>query len=308
LKIEQIRQLLVAVLLTLLFYIVGQNAGPVAIVTNFLIPLPIAYVTMAGGMTVGLFALIITSVTVLFLSAPAALLTYLLQFGIGSLLLPVFWNRLTWDKAVVYTLGIVVSAIFLSGLAYCMYSGGSIQVLVDQYIQAEVDTAISLYRQIELPVEQFAELEKILVSMGRFARAAWPALLTCVGASVLLVTLLFLQKAASRFRSFSDLPFSQWKLPDSLIWILICSGFVAFLLNGVPANIAVNLLVVLLPSYFLQGLAIVTYFFQKKAVPPFFRVFGYMLLTVMNPFPLVVTGVGIFDLWIDFRKPRVKNP
>jgi uncharacterized protein YybS (DUF2232 family) len=71
--------------------------------------------------------------------------------------------------------------------------------------------------------------------------------------------------------------------------------------------VALNLLTVLLPIYFLQGLAIVNHFFRKKGVSPLLQTLGYLLIAVLNPFPLIVTGVGIFDLWADFRKPRKKR-
>ena len=31
---------------------------------------------------------------------------------------------------------------------------------------------------------------------------------------------------------------------------------------------------------------------------------GYLLVTLVNPLPLMVTGLGVFDLWADFRKPK----
>jgi hypothetical protein len=37
------------------------------------------------------------------------------------------------------------------------------------------------------------------------------------------------------------------------------------------------------------------------------RGLGYLLLLVINPFQLLVAGIGVFDLWVDFRKPRIKK-
>jgi hypothetical protein len=30
-------------------------------------------------------------------------------------------------------------------------------------------------------------------------------------------------------------------------------------------------------------------------------------LLLVSPLPMIVTGVGIFDLWADFRKPRLNK-
>jgi uncharacterized protein YybS (DUF2232 family) len=72
-------------------------------------------------------------------------------------------------------------------------------------------------------------------------------------------------------------------------------------------TIALNLLTVSLPLYFMQGLAIVRYFFRRRNVPGFIQGISYILILLLNPLPLVVTGFGIFDLWADFRKPRIKE-
>ena len=98
--------------------------------------------------------------------------------------------------------------------------------------------------------------------------------------------------------------FPQWKAPEQLVWVLILSGFIVAFADGPLATVALNLLVILLPVYFLQGLAVIDCFFRRKAFSPVIRTIGYLLLTLVNPLPMLVTGIGVFDLWADFRKPR----
>jgi uncharacterized protein YybS (DUF2232 family) len=86
--------------------------------------------------------------------------------------------------------------------------------------------------------------------------------------------------------------------------VLIVAGFLVVFDAGFAGVLALNLLVILLPVYFLQGLAVIDCFFRRKAFSPIFRTFGYLLVTLVNPLPMVVTGLGIFDLWADFRKPK----
>jgi uncharacterized protein YybS (DUF2232 family) len=68
-----------------------------------------------------------------------------------------------------------------------------------------------------------------------------------------------------------------------------------------------NLLVILLPLYFFQGMAVVNSFLQKKTYSPLVKGLIYLLLTIFNPLPIIITCVGVFDLWIDFRRPRQKK-
>jgi uncharacterized protein YybS (DUF2232 family) len=92
-----------------------------------------------------------------------------------------------------------------------------------------------------------------------------------------------------------------------LVWLLILGGFGAFFAQGLAFQVAVNLLTVTIPVYFLQGIAVVAHFFQRKRVTPALRVLGYMLMVIVNPLPAIITGIGIFDLWVDFRNPKIKK-
>jgi uncharacterized protein YybS (DUF2232 family) len=62
--------------------------------------------------------------------------------------------------------------------------------------------------------------------------------------------------------------------------------------------------------YFFQGLAIVAYFFHHKKVPMLLRSIGYVLIAVEQFVTLFVVGLGLFDLWGDFRRlnKRDLNP
>ena len=66
-------------------------------------------------------------------------------------------------------------------------------------------------------------------------------------------------------------------------------------------TIALNGLIVLMMIYFFQGIAIVSFFFEKKQVPRFARVMLYALL-VLQEVLLVVIAIGFIDVWANFRK------
>jgi uncharacterized protein YybS (DUF2232 family) len=54
--------------------------------------------------------------------------------------------------------------------------------------------------------------------------------------------------------------------------------------------------------YFFQGIAIVSFYFDKKRLPRFVRVFLYTLIALQQLILLVVIGLGFFDLWVNFRR------
>jgi uncharacterized protein YybS (DUF2232 family) len=98
----------------------------------------------------------------------------------------------------------------------------------------------------------------------------------------------------------------MWACPDRLVWGLIAAGFL--LLTRVPplVTISLNLLIILLTIYFLQGVAIISFWFKKKNLPMGLRVLGYIMIGLVQFLPFVVAAVGLFDIWGDFRKMRPK--
>jgi len=62
------------------------------------------------------------------------------------------------------------------------------------------------------------------------------------------------------------------------------------------------MLIVICAVYMFAGLAIVSYFLKKSPFPAGFRYLIYFLIFAQQIVTLLVTAVGLFDLWIDFRK------
>jgi uncharacterized protein YybS (DUF2232 family) len=135
----------------------------------------------------------------------------------------------------------------------------------------------------------------------------YPGLTVAAIGGMLLLTVFLLARLSSGRYVIPGPPFPLWKIPEHLIWLLIAGGFGSLLLDGWIQVAAWNLLAVALPLYFLQGMAVVSYFFLRKGISPLMRGFGYLVLLVVNPFQLLVAGIGVFDLWVDFRKPRIKK-
>ncbi len=135
-----------------------------------------------------------------------------------------------------------------------------------------------------------------------------PALAFISFVAIILINLVLLSYRFPQYRaSFYSLgdP-KEWSSPEPVIWCFIFSGFCLFL----PADwglhtAALNLLLIVAPFYFFQGLAIVAYFFYHKKVPLFLRGIGYVLIALEQLVTLAIVGLGLFDLWGDFR--QLKN-
>lgn len=114
--------------------------------------------------------------------------------------------------------------------------------------------------------------------------------------------------AAKRYCLLRHLPmpgwqeWSKWKAPDFLVWVVIGSGLVFLLpfdfliIPGLNAIMAVGVV------YLFQGLAIVSFYFERWKLPRIFRAFLYGVIFIQQFLTLGAMLMGLFDMWVDFRR------
>lgn len=299
---------IVGAMVTCGMLVFSQALGPLAVILNLILPLPIAYVGMRSGFVAALTSLLIVFVVDVQLSTMNHGLFYLMQFGSASVVLPKLLRLgVGWFKSIVVCLVITSSVVFVFSWGYASRMDTTISSIVSSYISNEVAGARQIYQNAELAPEQVEELLSVLDTTAQFFNQAYVGLAIVSFAVVLAVTILLLSVVARGRYVISGGLFHDLRLPEWLIWFLIVSGFSLLIDFAIMQQIAMNVLTVLLPLYFLQGVAIMTFFFRKKAFSTLSRVFGYVLILVINPLPLLVTAIGVFDMWFDFRKPRAKT-
>ncbi len=91
----------------------------------------------------------------------------------------------------------------------------------------------------------------------------------------------------------------NWKVPENLVWPTLLAGALLLKDFGWPTIVALNAFKVFMALYAVQGLSILSYFFDLWGLYPTFRVAGYAF-AVLAALPLVLS-LGFFDLWFDFR-------
>lgn len=283
--------------------------GVAAVAVNLFTPLPAAFVGMRVGSLAASVTVALTALMVLLTADPVSAMMYLVQFGIPGAILPWLLNRgLAWDKATVAVLWAMIAASLCGLLIFSAVSEQSPLTTVSDLIGREIAQTTTIMQDMfasaDLPAGQKREVGLAIENMASFLREAYPGIAITVS-GLMTIGLVFLLSVLARGRyTLPGVPFPEWKAPELLVWILIVAGFLVAFVDGIAKTIALNLLVILLPVYFLQGLAVIDCFFRRKAFSPIIRTVGYLLVTLVNPLPMVVTGIGVFDLWADFRKPK----
>jgi uncharacterized protein YybS (DUF2232 family) len=105
-------------------------------------------------------------------------------------------------------------------------------------------------------------------------------------------------------RRFGFRPFAQEAVPDHLVWGAIGAGVLLVSRHQPLETTGLNLLLVLMPLYVIQGLAVFRHFFQRIGLPRLLQVVSFGLLAMQPLLLVAVSCVGLSDLWIDFRKIR----
>jgi len=300
--------LLAGTLVTVLLQLAAGVLGPLGMLFNLLTMVPASLAFMVQGGVVAGGIVFLTTVVIAGVSGAEGSLAYVLQFGLGSLLLSRFLRRgWAWDRAVAVTLVMVIGLAALVVGSYLVSQGESVTGTINQYVQTEIKRAIDASAATGKSEAELAELTAMAEQMSTLLTRIYPGLAVAVTAGMLLLAVFLLAKMSRGRYTIHGPPFPLWKTPEHLVWLLIAGGFGALLTDGWVQVAAWNLVAVALPLYFLQGMAVVSYFFLRKGISPFMRGLGYLLLLVINPFQLLVAGIGVFDLWIDFRKPRIKK-
>lgn len=312
--ITALRTALLAAAASLALYAATVWFGAAALALSLLAPLPVAVTALRHGAAPGILSLTLTAAGSLLLGAGWGVpLVYLVVYGPAGVILPLLLRRRwRWDRVVLAAL--LVSLLASAGMVGVgvRESGLSVRQVIQQEIDSEIQ-AVTTQAGDRWSKEQQRQVRQVGETLSGIATRAWPAMLALGNGILLLVTLWALVRLLPADLPWVAEPFREWRAPEHLVWGVIGGGFALLIpvLTGAGGEIGKvvgwNLLLLLVPVYFLQGLAVLLFLLQRYAVSPLIRAMILAMVFLFNPMPLVVASVGLFDIWADFRKPRVKT-
>ncbi|MFA5903909.1 MAG: DUF2232 domain-containing protein, partial [Desulfobacula sp.] len=289
-----IKDILIGILVYVLIF-AGMYAMPLTGVTTWLfLPLPVLFYRLKTGRNVGI-AIMLTSLAILMLvTHNFAMIT----FYFGSLLMTGFVlgecieNHFSIGKIMLFTCLIVFGLCFVGVFIYSTTQGQDIRQVMSGYIanyhamSGEFFSELErLYPEMSLDRQMFEKENSVILmaAPGIFINSY----LMMLWLNILLMKKILFKKGII-VKSIENL--NRWKAPDHLVFGLIAMAALIFFTSGVLKFITVNLLIVLLFVYFFQGIAVVSFFFQKKRTPFAIRFFFYLMVAILPQFLFLVTG------------------
>lgn len=308
---ETSKNIAIGIGITSLFFLFSVFLPVIGFVFSIFIPLPVLFYRTKLGRNPGAYIpigtlLLITlvlgrvSVDILYFSG-----LLLLGFSLSEF----FEKKLSVEATVLGTCLVVLTSGLVGLVAFSAAAGQGMIAFISAHVAHNLEMTLTLYEKLGVSQDAITVVTNSMDQIRFVMLRIMPALTIM---SVLFVSWLNLLVAkpvlTGRALPYPDFgPLSLWRAPDQAIWLLIGSGLTMLLPVNRLKLIGVNGLLVVLTIYFFQGMAIVSFYFEKKKMPRFFRIMLYTLIALQQVFLLIVIGVGVFDLWLNFRKIGIKQ-
>jgi uncharacterized protein YybS (DUF2232 family) len=305
-KLAVISRSLLALASSLFLFLAGVAMPAAGLVLFPFVPHPALYLGVRYGTQWGAAVLIAAIVLVAILAGKEVAYIYSL-FALIAGLLFVLLGRL---RAIEYLVAAVSGVVFAAAGTLLTFLFGSWATLtreLHQSMRQHMTAALRAYERMGLSGDTLDLLREQVPQLAQTLFQILPGLILLSLALTVLVNVLLLCRRFPERRAewLSLRHLRDWKGPEPLVWGLIAAGFV-LLAPGLDVLIplALNVLLVISACYFAQGLAIIAFFFHKNNVPKFLRGITYVLIVFQQIFTLMVVGLGLFDLWGDFRRSK----
>ncbi|MEE4607309.1 MAG: YybS family protein [Desulfobacteraceae bacterium] len=292
--------------LTLIIFLIAAQVPIFGFFGAVFLPLPTLFYRIKAGRQTG--AVIVAAATTLFMVLGGGLSPDVFFFidllVIGFVLGELFLQRLSIEQTTIAT---VAAALGVGILALAMAAGVSqegLGSLVGGYVDRNLETTLALYQGMGMPEDNIRliteSLDRIQYVLVRLLPAMAATTILVVTWANLIMGRAILVRRGLNAPDFG--PLNHWKAPEALVWVAIGAALL-LLAPPLPLKlIGANALLVLMVIYFFQGIAIVSHFFHRKALPRPMRIFLYSLIAIQQILLLLVIILGFFDLWFNFRR------
>ncbi|WP_033399059.1 DUF2232 domain-containing protein [Desulfospira joergensenii] len=298
-KAPYIRDIILGICLCMVIFAIIFAFPLIGVFALIFLPLPVLFYRLKLGRNSGGIIVAVSFAALMVMTQGFGF--DLLYFGVllmtGFLIGECIERQMGIERTMILT-GVGILGLGLAGLlVYSGLQGQSLGALFSDYMSQYFTMSRQVYSEMGIEEQQIQMLNSAIVFVlpGMFTIS----LMSTVWMNILIMKRL-LEKKGIRLKNLENL--NHYQAPDHLVWAVIILGILLFLPADALKYLSVNCLIVLMLVYFFQGIAIVSFFFQKKESPTALKVFCYSLIAVQLYVLLLVIGLGFFDNWINFRK------
>lgn len=282
---------------------------PLGIFSGILAPFPAAYNRLVHGRMSSLIVILgaVAAISALFGIFAGCL--YLGMCGMISFLMPELLLRGMSGSRVLFWTTAANVLIFSTGfIVYSAVSGTNLQQLISTEITGSLKQAVALYEKGGVTGEELELLKRSMSTAADMLQRLYPALVTAMLIVIAGCNLVLVKKTTAKVvANLAIGDFSTFRNPDLLVWVLIVTGLLLLLPVSPITTPALNILLIITLLYFFQGMAVISALIKKHSVPAFVRILLYTMLIIQPYLLVLVAGIGLFDLWVNFRTPKTQE-
>ncbi|MBW2321781.1 MAG: YybS family protein [Deltaproteobacteria bacterium] len=292
--------------ITSLIFAISIYIPIIGFVGSLFIPLPILFYRSKLGRSTGAIIPILTIIVMVTVLGGLSIdiLFFVELLLLGFVLSELIELDLSIEKTILYTCGFVIFIGIVGLLFYNNLSDKGFYTLVAEYVSKNLTLTLEIYENMGVSQESIHMISNSLEHIEYVLIRIIPALVVAstlfVSWTNLLVAKPILKSHGCFYPSFGSL--KNWKAPEFLVWGIIGCGLLLLLPEKIFKFFGLNGLLIMLTIYFFQGIAIVSFYFEKKNFPRLLRFFLYSLIALQQVVLLVIIGLGFFDMWLNFRK------
>jgi uncharacterized protein YybS (DUF2232 family) len=279
-----------------------------------LMPLPVYYFLALYGQKQGTvilaWALGIAGSLSLWAGTISGLIFSLSLLPVGFILAKADRENEPVQRAGIKSVGYLVLAWLVSGWLLSLATQSNTYLDLRQSLDKGFEATFTLYRDSgHFPAGDLEEIKVFIGQLREQVARLFPALLLTsiictVWLNIVVGQWLLKKKDSSRTKR-EDL--KNWRLPELLVWPVIVAGIALLVPEERFNTLGLNLGLVLLVLYLSQGLAIISSMMRRWSLPLAIRAITYTLLFLQVYGIAFVAALGLADVWLDFRKPRLKK-
>ncbi len=296
-------------LASLTLALAGATIPIAGVFFGLLTPLPVILLSVRHGRTIALLGVLAVGASLAPLLGLGYTWAFCLEFALPALVLAEAIRR-EWapERSVASGVLAILGGSLLGLFILSRGEGGPIEYLLE-HLDLALQEALGFYSKLGLSPDEVGRLSTSAEQVRRFLLATSPGLF--IAAALLTTsTNYFLARSglARTSTTGGSEPGFAWDMPDWLVWLLI--GAASLFLSGLPIvkEIGLNGLLVMMTLYLLQGLAIAAFWLRRLKLPPLVGILGVVLLLLQPLLLLLLTGVGLFDIWFVFRRQTLPRP
>ncbi len=310
-KYSPIMPWLVTGLLTGLLALAGYVLPEVRFFVSLVWAVPVVYLVRRQGLRQGSLAILLASLVVSLAAGASNGLIVILEIGSLALVMGLLYkNAVPAQRIMLYSVVVaVVMQLMLLGVTINQLTSDNQEVKLQ--IEKQQTEILTMFKEVGLvgtagaPTEEefrqaFQETWLLTLQL-----ASGITIITAILMALANYQLAYYYLARQRQALPQHLPLANWRFPWYTIWGLI-TGLSLLLLgngSGIADVLGKNIVLVSLFGGLLLGLAVLSYYFSKKALPKMLKISLVLLIVFYLPLALVLlTLIGIFDPVVNFRR------